>query len=314
MTVPETPHPSPSKKPAAASVRHTVLPTPAISLPAKPKPAPAPAVLPTPVMPSSATPRPKPVHAPAVLPKPTISLPATPRPKPAPAPAAAPPKPVAAPTAPRKSTLPPAKLPTPSVDPTLTLKPTIDGAPRPKSPTLHRPVVHVSPRAGAEPAVDATATTVLPPRLNEETGRFFQQALHGNQIDKGYTWILDKMSDENDPTSLAGQFMKRYEEQIAALRGPQLEAEGCRSAFRATLAATMLRDLPRYRLRFANRSYNAIFLETWLKKQLLAAILGLSSADIERKVFLSGRTAPVFVNGELQRLLHTTFLAGILKA
>lgn len=292
MTVPETPHPSPSKKPAAASVRHTVLPTPAISLPAKPKPAPAPAVLPTPAMPSSATPRPKPAHAPA----------------------AAPPKPAAAPTAPRKSTLPPAKLPTPSVDPTLTLKPTIDGVPRPKSPTPHRPVVHVSPRAGAESAADATATTVLPPRLNEETGRFFQQALHGNQIDKGYTWILDKMSDENDPTSLAGQFMKRYEEQIAALRGPQLEAEGCRSAFRATLAATMLRELPRYRLRFANRSYNAIFLETWLKKQLLAAILGLSSADIERKVFLSGRTAPVFVNGELQRLLHTTFLAGILKA
>lgn len=222
----------------------------------------------------------------------------------------APRKPAAAPTPSSKSLPPSDDLPIPTVDPTLSLKPTIGEAPQTKTPALRRPIVHVSPRAGVELASDSASSTVLPAHLSEDTARFFQRALHSSQIDKGFGWILGKMSDENDPTVLVGQFMKRYEEQIAALRGPQFEAESGRAAFRAALAATMLRELPRYRLRFANRTYNSIFLETWLKKQLLAAILGLSPADIERKIFLSGRTAPVFVNGELQRIRHTTFLAG----
>ena len=70
----------------------------------------------------------------------------------------------------------------------------------------------------------------------------------------------------------------------------------------------MLAALPRFRMRLADKAYNYVFLDVWLKKNLLAEILGITLLNVERKIYLSGRKPPIFLDEELGRLLPTTFL------
>jgi hypothetical protein len=151
---------------------------------------------------------------------------------------------------------------------------------------------------------------VVPATLPPEIAKILKQALHQEQIEKGYHWILEKMSDKHPPLELMDAFLKRYEEQIMQLKGETLEEYG--PVFRAALAAGCLKILPFFQTGFANKAFNPLFVHTHLQRRILEALLGLSPRDIELKIRLSGRTPKLFLTDTLDQLVPQTFLKNYL--
>ena len=145
----------------------------------------------------------------------------------------------------------------------------------------------------------------VPASLPPEVAKIFDQALQDTQIGKGFGWVLHNMGDET-PQDLLKAFMERYEDQVAKAAGPAIEKWA--PSLHAAMVTRCLAMLHRFRLEFAEKSYNYVFLETWLKKRQLAAVLGITPRDVEHRIYLSGRKPPVFLNEELERLLPLTFL------
>ncbi|MFP4380558.1 MAG: hypothetical protein ACLFUS_08655 [Candidatus Sumerlaeia bacterium] len=152
--------------------------------------------------------------------------------------------------------------------------------------------------------------TVVPAQLPPEVEKTLNQALHQEQIEKGYQWILEKTSDEHNPKELLDRYLKRYEDQIMRLKGDVLE--DYLPVFRAALAGRCLKMLPYFRMGFANKGFNPLFLTTYLQRKMLQAILGVSPKDVELKIRLSGRTPKLYLNSALEELLPQTCLARIL--
>lgn len=151
----------------------------------------------------------------------------------------------------------------------------------------------------------ASSLAALPQSLPPEVEKVFWQALHDNQIGKGFGWVLHNMG-EDSPEDLLTAFIERYEDQVVKAGGGAMEP--WRSCLHAAMVTRCLAVLHRFRLEFAQKGYNFVFLETWLKKRQLAAILGISTRDVDHKIYLSGRKPPVFLADELDRLVPETFL------
>ena len=145
---------------------------------------------------------------------------------------------------------------------------------------------------------------VVPDHLPPEVLRVFKLALTTNPVERGFLWILERMSEEHLPIDLAEKFLARYEDQIMALQSNVLD--GYRPAFRAALISRSLEVLPYFQMRFAQKAFNSLFLHTWLQKQLVAALMGITYKDIEVKIHFSGRTAPRYLDLALTELLPKT--------
>jgi hypothetical protein len=152
----------------------------------------------------------------------------------------------------------------------------------------------------------SSGATILPKKLPVHVAEAFQQTLQHQQIENGLKWVVDNISEDKNALYLANTFIERYQEQVFHRRQEALQ--NFMPTFNAAIFARCLAVLPRFRMEMAQKGFNYTFLETWLKKKLLAAVLGITVNDIDRKVFLSGRTPPQFLNEELARLLPLTCL------
>jgi len=145
---------------------------------------------------------------------------------------------------------------------------------------------------------------VVPAQLPPEVLRVFKLALTTDPIERGFRWILERMSEEHLPIELAEKFLIRYEDQIMALQGSVLD--GYQPAFRAALISRCMGVLPFFQMRFAQKAFNTLFLQTWFQKQLIAALMGITYKDVEAKIRFSGRTAPRYLDLALTEFLPKT--------
>jgi len=154
-------------------------------------------------------------------------------------------------------------------------------------------------------------TLVLPSALPDSTRVVMQRVLDDEPILKAYTWILDTMTEEKGPKQLAETYVERYYQQIVLQNAEALEEHA--ETLRAGVLVKLLVLLPRFRNKFAKKGYNFMFLETWLREQILGALYGFSTVEVKRHVLESGQKPPLFLAGEVSRLLPRTCLAFLLS-
>jgi hypothetical protein len=153
-------------------------------------------------------------------------------------------------------------------------------------------------------------TLVLPSALPDATLAVVQRVLSDEPILKAYTWIIDTMTDEKGPKQLTETYVDRYYQQIVLQNVETLEEYA--ETLRAGVLVKLLLLLPRFRSKFAKKGYNFVFLETWLREQILGALYGFSTVEVKRHVLESGQKPPQFLAGEVSRLLPRTCLAFLL--
>jgi hypothetical protein len=147
---------------------------------------------------------------------------------------------------------------------------------------------------------------VLPDSLTPEAAKVLRQALHDEPIEKGFRWILKELSEETPVLHLAEQFLARYEEQIVRLRGHALD--GYLSTFRVALSMRCLEVLHGFRMQFADKGVNPLFVQTWLWKKMVAEMVGVSLPQLDERIRNSGRKAPDFLKEQVEVLLPQTCL------
>lgn len=150
----------------------------------------------------------------------------------------------------------------------------------------------------------ATRTTVLPENLPPETEAFISETVRRTAVVNGLEWVVRHMVEEGerDAIDLAERFLTAYEEQVRAKRGEHLN--GNLPVFRTALLLACLEVFPRYRMRLADLGYNPLFLRTWLEKQLMANLLGVTRRDIEMKIRNSRQRPPEYLRKHLPRLMN----------
>ncbi|MFW6303604.1 MAG: hypothetical protein ACOC2L_03195, partial [Candidatus Sumerlaeota bacterium] len=143
---------------------------------------------------------------------------------------------------------------------------------------------------------------VVPARLPEDVDTVFRKAFHESQFVKGFQKILSKMENsEHSPVELTEAFLTSYEKQVKKLK--PFEVDAAPNAFRAGCAWQMLRALPRFRMEFAEKGYNFVFLETYLKKRILAEVQGLTVRDIQRRITEDGHRPKIYLDDRLHELV-----------
>ena len=167
-----------------------------------------------------------------------------------------------------------------------------------------------APKTRKTPSKSGTNHLVVPAQLPPEVLRVFKMALTTDPIERGFLWILERMSEERLPIDLADKFLARYEDQIMALQGSVLD--GYQPAFRAALISRCLEVLPFFQMRFAQKAFNTLFLQTWLQKQLIATLMGITYRDVEAKIRFSSRTAPRYLDLALTEFLPQTCITHVL--
>ena len=148
--------------------------------------------------------------------------------------------------------------------------------------------------------------TVLPSKLPVNVAKQLQHCLQPAQIEKGFTWILNNANEENDLLTLTEVFLEHYEKEVLKrnnnILGDHLPV------FRSALVAVFIIKLPRYRMNMADMAYNYVFMDTWLKKKLLAEIKGVTMRDVELGIYLSEAKPREFLSDKLKKLVPITFL------
>ncbi len=153
-------------------------------------------------------------------------------------------------------------------------------------------------------------TLALPSALPDTTLTVMQRVLSDEPILKAYSWIVDTMTEEKGPKQLAETYVDRYYQQIVLQNVETLEDYA--ETLRAGVLVKLLVLLPRFRNKFAKKGYNFMFLETWLREQILGACYGFSTVEVKRHVLESGQKPPLFLANEVSRLLPRTCLAFLL--
>lgn len=183
-------------------------------------------------------------------------------------------------------------------------------SPRPKapqSPPLAQPVrkkkAPAKAPAASQPQKSAPQKSILPRTLSPEVKKIASQISKGQDIEKGFRWILDKADQDNPILELAGEFVHRYQQQIQEKAGPHGKQNG--PLLRAVLLQRCIQTLPYFRLRFADKAFNPLFLRTWFQKQLLATILGITERDVDLKIRHSGKTPIQYLDAALQKTLSS---------
>ena len=149
--------------------------------------------------------------------------------------------------------------------------------------------------------------TVLPEKIIGEAGEFLKKALAVKPLAQNFEWVFDRYEKGGDFVALVAQFLDRYEMRLTELAGERLD--GAAPALRAGLTYRMLYAMRPYRMRMANCAINPLFVETYLKKRLLADVMGIKMADVERRIQRTARKPIDYLNEELHILLPKTFLA-----
>ncbi|MFW6303298.1 MAG: hypothetical protein ACOC2L_01640 [Candidatus Sumerlaeota bacterium] len=148
---------------------------------------------------------------------------------------------------------------------------------------------------------------IVPANLPESVDSVFRKAFHESQFAKGFQKILAKMdTTEQTPIELTEAFLQSYERQVKKLKPHEVDAAP--NAFRAGCAWQMLQTLPRFRMEFAEKGYNFLFLEIYLKKRVLAEIQGLTVRDIQRRIIEDGHRPKIYLDDRLHELVPQTFL------
>ncbi|HBF33830.1 TPA: hypothetical protein DDW35_04640 [Candidatus Sumerlaeota bacterium] len=159
----------------------------------------------------------------------------------------------------------------------------------------------------SHPDVELEESALLvPASIPPEVLKLLQQTFNAGHVEKGMAWVLDHMKDDQTPLQLMSEFARRLEEQMMHLCGATLENH--LPVFRTGLYQKCLATLPFFRVRFADKGYNPLFLQTWLQKQIVASMFGLTQRDIELKIRVSGRTAPRYLEEQMRHFVPKTCL------
>jgi hypothetical protein len=145
----------------------------------------------------------------------------------------------------------------------------------------------------------------VPDSVSPEILKLLRQTFSGQHVEKGLAWVLDRMKDGESPLPLLLDFTRRFEEQMIHLYAP---LEDHALLFRAGLFQKCLNVLPFFQIRFADKGYNPLFVNTWLQKQLVASLFGITQRDVEVKISQSGYTPPRYLEEQLRRFLPKTCL------
>ena len=182
-----------------------------------------------------------------------------------------------------------------------------------------RPVTSKT-RAGGSPVAASTTKMnhvpsarphVLPERLTPDLVVLLRQTLQINALVSALTWIVDRIPDSSEPLELAEHLADRYEQQMLRLK--QESVKDNMSVFRAAFAVKCLEILPVFSMRMAQAGYNPLFLRIWFQKRLLAELMGITVADVERRARTSGTRISVYLSDQIAHLYPQTCLGKQLK-
>lgn len=163
-----------------------------------------------------------------------------------------------------------------------------------------------SPSRKAPSANAGNHRTVLPAELPADARKALRRALGQKALAHNIKWVFERFGPEANFLELMDQFIQRYERQVG--KAVSDDMNGYMPVLRAGLAYRLLDALKPYRMTLADQAVNPLFVETFLKKRLLAEMMGITTQDVQRKIMLSGRKPVDFLNEEVGALIPETCL------
>ncbi len=162
-------------------------------------------------------------------------------------------------------------------------------------------------REGIESGYLELPDVSLPDKLPEDVEMLLHEICAPERVRQAYLHILNEVSSDHPVLHVAEQQMDRYVEEILESHEDRLDGIHL-AAFRAKLALQWLDTLRVFRLQFAERGINPLFLQTWLQKLILANIVGLSPRELDARILGSGRKGPDYLREKIDDLLPRTCL------
>lgn len=147
---------------------------------------------------------------------------------------------------------------------------------------------------------------VLPQQLDAETRKLLDQTLSPVNVSKAFEQVFTRVEDASDVLEYVSLFLEKYESQVLKVSGEKLGNQ--QSAVRGALLCRTLELMAAYRRSLAELGFNPVFLQTFLRKRLLATLLGITTQDVDFKIRVSGRKPPLYIEEQLDRLIPHTFL------
>lgn len=154
--------------------------------------------------------------------------------------------------------------------------------------------------------IDIPDHSVLPAELPGEARSALQQALEAKALSNIFGWIVQKLADNGDVYELMELYLKSYEERVIKVMGERLK--DYRPVLNVAILFKCWQLLPASRKSLAAVGVNPQFMETWIKKRILAQLVDRSSADIEIALELYRERSASFLDDKINLLLPKTCL------
>lgn len=148
--------------------------------------------------------------------------------------------------------------------------------------------------------------SVLPAKASPEAQQLLDKTLRISQISEGCRWVLEKVSNGQSAQEALEEFLERYESKV--MQYSESAVRENTALFRAALVLRCTQVLPFYGVRLAEKGVNAVFLQTWLRKRLLAIAMGITPQDVELKIRHSDKSPPIYLETTISELLPKTCL------
>ena len=146
----------------------------------------------------------------------------------------------------------------------------------------------------------------MPSELPQAVQAAIQKALEAQALINIYSWILQKLTGDNDFYELMALYLKSYEDRAMKVLGEQLKDH--RPVLKAAVLLKCWELLPVNRRGLADAGINPQFTETWLKKHILAQLVDRSPADIELALELYRERSVSYLDDKVNLLLPKTCL------
>lgn len=153
--------------------------------------------------------------------------------------------------------------------------------------------------------------TVLPEALAPDIAHILRQTLKTEALISAFQWLIGRIPETSDPTELAEHLADRYEQQVIRLKDGRYKDQ--LAIFRVGFSAKCIEIMPHFSMKMAQQGYNPQFLKIFFQKRLLANLMGISVADVERRARSSSLKMADYLSDQIHRLYPKCCVCAELK-